>query len=163
MVADSSGVKIRKMETRAEAETCAGVMASSEPWLTLGRSRDAALSIIASPDREVYLAYTGDGPAGFVIIVMNGALVGYIQSIAVFPEMRGRGVGSVLMGFAEERIFTESPNVFIHASSFNPRARHLYERLGYEFVGEFKDYIVPGHSENLLRKTKGPIKGYQPN
>jgi len=33
----------------------------------------------------------------------------------------------------------------------------LYERLGYEVVGELKDYIVPGHSEMLLRKTIGPL------
>ncbi len=152
---------IGKMKTRAEAEWCAGLMSSSEPWRTLGRSREQALAIITSPDREVYLARVGEEPAGFVIIVMSGALVGYIQSIAVSPEMRGRGVGTALMGFAEKRIFSESPNAFIHASSFNPRARALYERLGYEFVGEFKEYIVPGHSENLLRKTLGPLKGYK--
>jgi ribosomal protein S18 acetylase RimI-like enzyme len=43
-------------------------------------------------------------------------------------------------------------------SSFNPRARELYERLGYEFIGELKDYLVRGHSELLMRKTIGPIR-----
>ena len=45
-------------------------------------------------------------------------------------------------------------------SSFNGGARRLYERLGYEVVGELTDYIVQGHSEILLRKTVGPLTGY---
>ena len=93
---------------------------------------------------------------------MSGALVGYVQSIGVAPEMRGQGVGQALMGFAEKRIFARFPNVFIHVSSFNPRAKAFYERLGYEFVAEFKEYIIPGHSELLLRKTLGPIRDFRP-
>jgi RimJ/RimL family protein N-acetyltransferase len=58
------------------------------------------------------------------------------------------------MGFAEERIFRETPNVFLLVSSFNHRARALYQRLGYEPIGELKDFIVPGHSELLMRKVR---------
>jgi len=43
-------------------------------------------------------------------------------------------------------------------SSFNPRARALYERLGYEMIGELKDYLIEGASELLMRKTIGPIR-----
>ena len=86
-------LKIRRLETSVEAGLCAGWMSSSDPWLTLGRSREQSLAIITSPDREVYLAQAGGEPAGFVIIVMSGALVGYIQSIVVRPGMRSQGVG----------------------------------------------------------------------
>jgi ribosomal protein S18 acetylase RimI-like enzyme len=41
-------------------------------------------------------------------------------------------------------------------SSFNGDALRLYLRLGYEVIGELKDYLVRGHSEILLRKSKGP-------
>jgi len=61
------------------------------------------------------------------------------------------------MCYAEERIFLETPNVFLLVSSFNTGARNLYQRLGYEEIGEFKDFIVRGHSEILMRKTKGPL------
>ena len=47
--------------------------------------------------------------------------------------------------------------MFICVSSFNPGARRLYERLGYQVVGELPDYMVRGHSEILLRKTTGPL------
>ena len=59
------------------------------------------------------------------------------------------------MRFAEARIFRESPNVFLCVSSFNPRARALYKRLGYARVGELPDYLIPGHSEVIFRKTIG--------
>jgi RimJ/RimL family protein N-acetyltransferase len=47
--------------------------------------------------------------------------------------------------------------VFLCVSSFNERARALYEQLGYETVGELRDYVVRGQSEWLMRKTLGPI------
>lgn len=90
---------------------------------------------------------------------MKGAFVGYIQTVCVAPEFRGKGIGTALVSRIEERVFRESPNVFLYVSSFNPGARGLYERLGYEYVGELRDYIVAGHSELHYRKTVGPIRG----
>ena len=90
-------------------------MASSEPWIRLGRSFEASLDL--------------------------------------HPRLRGQGLGSRLVKFAEDRILRISPNVFMFVSSFNDGARRLYHRLGYQVVGELTDYIVEGHSEILLRKT----------
>jgi hypothetical protein len=72
------------------------------------------------------------------------------------------GLGTRLIGFAEERIFREWPNVFLCVSSFNPDARRLYERLGYQAIGTLTDYIVAGCDEILMRKTRGPLDGYRP-
>jgi ribosomal protein S18 acetylase RimI-like enzyme len=88
---------------------------------------------------------------------MRGSFVGYIRSICVAADARGGGLGSQLVAFAEERIFRDVKNVFLCVSSFNPRARALYERLGYEVVGEMKDYVIGGASEILMRKTIGPL------
>jgi predicted GNAT family acetyltransferase len=100
--------------------------------------------------------------AGFAIVCMVGAFVGYIQTVCVAPAERGRGLGSLLVAHAEERIFRESPNVFLCVSSFNPDARRLYQRLGYAVVGELTDYLVPGHSETLMRKSRGPWSEFRP-
>jgi ribosomal-protein-alanine N-acetyltransferase len=154
---------ISRLEREADARECAGLMASSEPWLTLGRSYDTSLRIIQDPTREVFIL-RGEGKlAGFLILCMTGAFVGYIQTICIHPDHRGQGLGSKLVTFAEQRIFRESPNVFMCVSSFNQDARRLYERLGYQVVGELTDYIVRGHSEILLRKTIGPLTTFLPN
>jgi [ribosomal protein S18]-alanine N-acetyltransferase len=158
-----SGLAIARLETEAEARACAQLMASSEPWLTLGRGFEASLRIVKDSTREVYLARDGEEIVGFVILCMTGAFVGYIQTICIHQDRRGRGLGSSLVAFAEERILRESPNVFMCVSSFNDGARRLYQRLGYQVVGELSDYIVRGHSEILLRKTSGPLATFTPN
>ena len=156
-MADGAALEIRRLESRDEAEACARMMAASEPWITLRRDAEAALAIVTDPGRETYVALLADELVGFIILVMHGAFVGYIQSVCVAPGRRGLGLGRRLMAFAEERIFRETPNVFLNVASFNPQAQRLYERLGYEVVGELRDYIVPGHSEILMRKSTGPL------
>lgn len=151
-------LEITRLATDAEAEACARLMAESEPWLTLGRSYQASLGIVRDPNREVYIARDEEGVAGFLILCMTGAFIGYIQTIAIQPDRRGQGLGTRLIDFAERRILAEAPNVFMCVSSFNRDARRLYERLGYHVVGELTDYIVQGHSEILLRKTTGPLR-----
>lgn len=153
---------IRPLEGRAEAEACARMMAASEPWITLGRGNEASLVLLERPDREVYVALADGAVAGFIIVAMQGAFTGYTQTVCVAAERRGGGIGTRLVRHAEERIFRESPNVFLCVSSFNPDARRLYERLGYTLVGELTDYIVAGHSELLFRKTIGPIGAFLP-
>ena len=149
---DGAGLEIRRLGDRDEAWACARMMAASEPWITLRRDADAALAILTDPGRESYVAILEGEVAGFVILVMHGAFVGYVQSVCVAPGRRGLGLGSRLMAFAEERIFRETPNVFLNVASFNPEARRLYERLGYEQVGLFEDYVVDGASEILMHK-----------
>ena len=90
------------------------------------------------------MAVRGADVLGFVILNLHGAFVGYIQTICVVEHERGRGIGARLVDHAEKRIFRDSPNVFLCVSSFNPRARALYEKLGYQLIGELKDYLVQG-------------------
>lgn len=149
-------LEIKPLADPSEAEDCARMMASTAPWLTLGRTYDACLRIIRDQSKEVYVARLGQTVAGFLIINMAGPFSGYIQTVCVDSAARGQGIGSRLIRWAEERIFRESPNVFMCVSSFNEGAFKLYQRLGYEVVGELKDHLVRGHSEILLRKSQGP-------
>jgi len=155
--APSEALAIRPMSTDSEAEACARLMAASEPWLTLGRDYDASLAFLRHPDREIHVATFQGQLAGFLVLNLRGAFVGYLQTICIAPGLRGLGLGSKLVAFAEARIFREHPNVFLCVSSFNPGARRLYERLGYTLVGELPDYLVAGHAEILMRKTRGPL------
>jgi ribosomal protein S18 acetylase RimI-like enzyme len=149
---------IRPLVSDEEARACARMMADSEPWKTLGRTYDMCIERMRDDTKERYVALAEDGrPAGFVIVNMAGAFVGYIQTVCVAADMRGQGVGARLLRFAEERVYRDSPNVFMCVSSFNDRARRLYERVGYQVVGELTDYLVRGHSEILMRKSLGSL------
>jgi [ribosomal protein S18]-alanine N-acetyltransferase len=136
-----------------ELRLCAALMAESEPWLTLKRDADHSVKLLQQPGCEVYLARVDGAPVGHVAVNVTGPLAGYVHAIVVAPDWRSRGIGAELLGFAERRIFRASPNVFLCVSEFNTRAQAFYQRLGYERVGELKNYVLPGKSEILLRKT----------
>lgn len=152
---------IRRLASAQEAHACAELMAGSEPWRTLGRTVEASRRILDDPTREVYVAEDDAGVAGFMILCLVGPFTGYIQTICIAPGRRGEGLGTRLVAFAEERIAQVSPNVFLCVSSFNDDARRLYERLGYEYVGELRDYLIAGASELLYRKTRGPWSAFR--
>ena len=154
--------EIRVLAGEDEARRCAEMMCSTEPWITIGRTFDESLARVQDPTREVYVAADDDQLLGFIILNMRGAFVGYIQAVCVDEGARGRGVGTRLLEFAERRILSDTPNVFLCVSSFNPRARALYERLGYELIGELKNYLIDGASEFLMRKTIGPLLRREP-
>ena len=154
-------LKIRKIQSDNEIHECANLMSNSEPWVTLGRTYKESIFLLQDTSREVYIALIEDELVGFFIIQMQGAFRGYIPTLAIKPEFRNQGIGSSLLKFAEERIFRETPNVFICVSSFNENAKRLYIRLGYKVVGELENYIISGHSEILLRKSISPLSEFQ--
>lgn len=145
-----------------DREACARIMCTSDPWVTLGRTYERCLTAVSDPARELYIARTADEVEGFILLTMKGQIPGYITSVCVAASVRGSGLGTQLVAFAEQRIHRESPNVFLCVSSFNPGARRLYERLGYQFIGTLKDFLVEGYDELLFRKTIGPWSTFTP-
>lgn len=107
------------------------------------------------------MARRSGGVVGFVWFRTEGTFhhSGYVRWVAVAPQARGSGVGRRLMEYAEARIFRRGPNVFLLVSGFNRRAQAFYRRQGYTRVGAIPDYVVPGITEYLFRKTRGPIAG----
>ncbi len=138
--------------TAAEREWCARLMAASEPWITLGRGLDVLLPAALDPEYVVLVARRGGAPCGFVRIHPRGVAGSpYVASVAVAESERGRGVGTALLDATEAR-YPKARYVFLCVSSFNTRARALYERHGYRLVGELPDYVVDGYSELLMGK-----------
>lgn len=155
-------VNVRPRQNQDEAEYCARFMVASEPWVTLGLTFEQALQRLTNPAREVLVATIENDVVGVMILDLGGVLNGYIQILAVHPDWRGRGVGTRMIAWAEERIYRQSPNVFLCVSSFNERPQRFYAQLGYQRVGELPDFLAVGHAEIILRKTRGPWLGFKP-
>lgn len=137
---------------------CTEWMAHSEPWQTLGFESVRCERALRREGLEKWLAVSEEGlVVGFALLNFSGAFVGYLQTLCVAPEYRGCGVGSALLGFVEEQVFARHANFFLCVSDFNDGAQRLYARHGFVEVGRLDDYLVPGHAELLLRKTRGPI------
>jgi len=136
-----------------DREWAAQLMARSEPWTTLRRSLETCRAVLNDPEFQVFVARIGGDRCGFLILDPRGvAGAPYLKSLAAADGFRGRGIGTALVRFAEDHFRPHSRYLFLCVSSFNDGARRLYERLGYERVGELKDLAVEGASELLMCK-----------
>lgn len=84
----------------------------------------------------------------------------YVNVLACYPEARGKGYGSKLLGVAEDlAAATRSRGLSIIVSDANRCARRLYERCGYRFVDERpivkEEWSNPGENWVLLVKPLG--------
>ncbi len=156
----------------ADVEACAGIIAGDPLWRRYGLTPARAGGVIRRAFQagrrgglatravgEMAVARQGRQVVGFIWFRLDGTFhhSGYVRWVAVAPGAQGRGVGTRLMRYAEERIFTRGPNVFLTVSDFNRGAQAFYRKLGYTRVGAIPDYVVPGITERLYRKTRGPL------
>lgn len=139
---------------------CALMMSKTDPWITLGMNYEQCLKAFDGSCKEIYVVETENVIAGFVILQVCGTFSGYIQTICIGEDYRGKGFGTKLLQFCEDRILKFSPNVFICVSSFNKGAARLYYDFGFKLVGELDNFVKEGFSELLLRKSVGPRVGY---
>ena len=143
--------------TDNEREWAARLMSASEPWITLRRSFAECRRACADSACLLYIAHDERQPCGFILLHPNGVAGSpYVRSIAVAPEFRDKGVGSSLLDFAEDLFRDSARYIFLCVSSFNLKAKALYERKGYSVVGELVDYVIEGASEILMHKRLVP-------
>jgi ribosomal protein S18 acetylase RimI-like enzyme len=154
---------LQKLITTDEAVECALLMSSSEPWITLKRTYEDSLKILLDKSNDTYVLKSGQRITGFVVVKCQGSLIPYIQSIAIHPEYRRKGIGTKIIKDVEEIYSIQYHHIFLCVSSFNDSARKLYVNLGYKIVGELKDHIVSGHSEFLLSKSLRPVDTASPD
>lgn len=78
----------------------------------------------------------------------------YLALLGVKKRFRGMGVGHTLLqvfeGVARAR---GDRKVSLLVSHFNPRAKALYQSMGYRKVGYVPDAILPGIHENIMVKV----------
>ena len=135
-----------------DTDWSAGIMASSDPWVTLGRKYEQCFARVSHPEYRLLIARVNGVRAGLVLLHPRGfASSPYVAILAVAPEFRSRGIGSALLARAEIE-FPEARFLFLLVSSFNSRAQTLYERHGYKRVGEIPEYVIPGCSELMFAK-----------
>ena len=112
----------------------------------------------ARDDVVILVAADGDRILGKLHVEFGNNAEGTPEIVAavVDPEARGRGIGTQLMGAAEALTRERGHRVLtVGVEDTNPRARRLYERLGYEAFrdGEFPYLGAPEPNPGVwLRK-----------
>ena len=153
---------ITQTKEKKHIEICAEMMSGTDPWIRYGMDYDLCLQAFDGEFREIYILEIEKVIVGFAVLQMTGTFKGYIQSLCINEQWRGRGLGLKLLQFCEEKILEISPNIFICVSEFNHKAIKLYVKFGFELIGRLNDFLKPGITELLMRKTYGPVVGYQP-
>jgi ribosomal protein S18 acetylase RimI-like enzyme len=136
-----------------DRDWAARLMARSEPWITLGRTLDTCRLVCRNLDYLMFVAKRGEARCGFALLHPRGVVGSpYLATIAVDDAYRSQGIGTELIEFVEDYFRPHARHMFLCVSSFNPRAKALYERVGYRQVGELVDYLIDGASEHLMHK-----------
>lgn len=150
-----------------DVDACAAIMSGLPLWreygVTFREARDTFAAALGGA-AQVEVADDGGRILGFVEYLVRGTLghSGYVWAIGVAADAQERGVGGRLMDAAEASIFKAGPNVFLLVNASNAGAQRFYERRGYRRIGEITDYVRPGLTEILYRKTQGPIRADRP-
>ena len=141
--------------TRAHSKACNAIIAVSEPWKTLHEGIDFPKYIAL---KQAYVCIVKGAAAGFIIFTPEPVFArgGYLRAIGVAPSMRGNGVGSALLSFAELRTARLSQNLFLCVSSFNRQAQQFYKGQGYTRAGKLPDLIRQGETEHIYWKRLRP-------
>lgn len=103
-------ITIRPLAADDEADTCARMMADTDPWQALGRDVTACRRVVSPQHgREIYVAIskaTGD-LVGVIVISLTGVFVGYIQTLrelsATRPTIRRTVLPKNRTGFRSSR------------------------------------------------------------
>ncbi len=107
--------------------------------------------------RAVFHFYLATAREGFIVACKGDLVVGYviathqageglIESIAVAPEFRRRGIGEALMRAAMARLSTKSKRVYLQVDANQEATIRFYHRLSFRETGKvLKGYYPDGH------------------
>ena len=151
MTRSSGGARVRRATT-ADAATLARLLVDfntefDSPVEPLPVLTERCARLLELPEVVAVLAETDDGePTGFAFGVARPAVwfdgpVAHLDELYVVPELRGRGIGSLLL--AEScRLFAAAgaPELHIGVDEVDADTRRFYEQHGFVNVEEGTDY-----------------------
>ena len=117
----------------------------SSPW-----SEDGLKSELNNKFARFYVAFLGGKVAGYI---GSHNVLGevYITNVAVFSKFRRNGVGKVLVEYLVNEMKSEKAEfVTLEVRKSNINAISLYEKTGFQKVGERKDFYEKPREDAVL-------------
>ena len=100
----------------------------------------------------------GDPVVGFVVsdLIQNyGRPLGHVKDLAVHPDRRGEGIGSVLLARALATL-SEASSVKLEVRESNEAARNLYRGFGFEPMRQMPRYYDDGEDAMVMVREQSP-------
>ena len=144
--APAAGVRVRKAE---RGDVDALIELEQRVFATDRLSRQSLQRFLQSPSAELIVAYDGARLVGTAIVLFRPrSLVGRLYSIAVAPQMGGRGVAPMLLEAAEAAALARNCHTIrleVHVT--NHAAISRYRKSGYREFGRHPAYYEDrGHA-----------------
>ena len=138
--------KIKKM-TSSHIEEIAKLEKEcfSVPW-----SEDGLKTELDNNFARFFVAFSGGKIAGYI---GSHNILGevYITNVAVFPEFRRKGVGNELVVFLVNQMKSENAEfITLEVRESNLNAISLYEKCGFQRVGQRKDFYEKPKENAIL-------------
>jgi len=129
-------------------------------------SKVVSKSLGENYEPSLYMTIHNLWPEGFLVLVDEGAIIGFVAAVvsgpkmarvlmlAVVPEHRGRSVGSSLMGALYSNcIARDLDTVVLEVRKSNAKAKMFYERQGFRVTGEIKRFYTNGEDADKMSKS----------
>lgn len=123
-------------------------------WVYRLRLDDAALSAIVHSDRtQIDVLYVDGAPAGFFELYREDDSTVDLAYFGLMPHVHGRGLGKWFLSQAVNAAWASKPvRVTVNTNTLDhPAALPLYQRIGFEPVGQSEAFIQPLTDEDHLR------------
>lgn len=151
---------IVRLMTADDRAAVVELLADTDPWKRLGyHAKDWDSYFTPLPQGRDSFVVEQDGRVAGIAVVRQKFLLGdYLELLGVADWARGKRLGGQLLAHAEALAFARAKNLFACVSDFNEPARAFYRKHGYQEIGPMPNFLIPGSTEILLRKTSGPAR-----
>ncbi|MCW2539655.1 MAG: acetyltransferase domain protein [Frankiales bacterium] len=130
-------------------------------WATGRSQRDQWCSAASAPDSLMLIAEECGQVRGKAVLDFKQRRdAAWLWLVSVDPAHRGKGVGTALIWAAETQALAREHHIIeLAVDDVNPRARALYERLGYRPVGPYVDMVryIDDEGNRVCRDEPGVL------
>ena len=150
-----------KAAEEKHVDVCVSILQNTEMGTVYFSNDEKTVDLLsgALARQELFVALNDHADCvGFMYYMPKGVFGSYpyLHLIAVKEEYRNLGVGKQMIKYFEENSSAySSTKCFLTVDDFNSRARQLYESIGYQCVGELKDFYRKGITSYLMMKATG--------
>lgn len=137
---------------------CVEALFGSDIGTTYFNHKERCIKAIEEALEEgvLYVALAEGICAGFIWYLPKGVFHSfpYLHITCIKSAYRGKGIGQKMIQFVENLVFVNANKLFLVVGDFNPDAKRLYERIGYQQVGILPNLYKDGVTEYLMMKKK---------
>lgn len=154
----SSLTKMIRAFCGGDAETCGEILAATPLWQRYGVTKELAAQQLLDGMKQgdVILLYEREGDIlGWAWMLPKGTFgrTPYLKRIVVREGLRSQGIGSTLIKAVEVEAAKLCHDLYLLVAVDNKSAQTFYSRNGYSEVGHLPDFVKPGVTELLYRKS----------